>query len=167
MIMVNLAQKVSKRQKALLDTNLLLPYLIQQLGIDTEKFERTKDFTQEDGQLLNTLVKKFGGLCSTPHVLTEVSNLAGKLRDDQMMNFRILLARYIEIIKELSIPSHELIHSPTYLKFGITDAALFTICQREGIVLVTLDFPLANYAEKNKLEVINFNHLRPKHWGIN
>jgi len=158
--MINLVPKVSKYQKALLDANLLLPYLIQQLGIDTERFERTKNFTQEDGQLLNALVMKFDGLCSTPHILTEVSNLAGKLGDNQMMNFRILLARYIEIIEELSIPSHELIHSPTYLKLGITDAALFTICQRERIVLVTLDFPLANYAEKNKLEVINFNHLR-------
>jgi len=158
--------RVSKRKKALLDANLLLPYLIQHLGIDIEKFERTKNFTQEDVQLLNDLVMQFGGLCATPHVITEVSNLAGKLRDNQTEPFRILLAHYIKTVGEFSIPSNELILSPIYYKFGVTDAALFAICQREKIVLVTLDFPLANYAEKNKLAVINFNHRRPKLWGI-
>lgn len=168
----NLIPKVSKRKKALLDANLLLPYLIQRLGIDTEKFQRTKSFTQEDVELLNDLIIQFGGLCSTPHVITEVSNLAGKLREDQTILFRTLLAQYVEIVEEFSISSKEVvyskegIYSPTYLKFGITDAVLFAICQREKIVLVTLDLPLTNYAEKNKLEVINFNHRRQKQWGI-
>jgi len=158
--------EVSKHKKALLDANLLLPYLICQIT-DTEKFERTKNFIQEDVQLLNNLVMRFGGLCSTPHIITEVSNLSGKLRKDQISIFRRLLAYYIETVGEFSIASSELIHSPFYLKLGITDTALLEICHRENIVLITLDFPLANYAEKNKLEVINFNRIRQKHWNIN
>jgi len=158
--------KVSKHKKALLDTNLLLPYLIGHI-MDTEKFKHTKNFTQEDGELLSNLIMKYGGLCATPHVITEVSNLAGKLRNDQIKMFRVLLANYIKAVGEFSISSCELIYSPFYLKLGITDTALLTICKREKIVLITSDFPLANYAQKNGLEVINFNHLRQQNWGIN
>ncbi len=56
------AFKIATKQKiALLDANLLLVYLIHQLGIDIEKFSRTSRFTNEDAVLLNRLLLKFGG----------------------------------------------------------------------------------------------------------
>jgi len=158
--------KVSKYKNALLDTSLLLPYLIGHI-MDTEKFKHTKNFTQEDGELLNNLIMGYSGLCSTPHVITEVSNLAGKLRDNQIGIFRHLLSNYIKTVEEFSISSKELIRSPFYFKLGITDTALLTICQQKKIVLITSDFLLANYAHKIGLEFINFNHLRQQNWGIN
>lgn len=90
--------KIATKQKiALLDANLLLVHLIYQLGVDVEKFSRTSHFTNEDAILLNQLLIKFGSFYSTPHIITEVSNLAGKLNKEQLNNFRILLATYIVI----------------------------------------------------------------------
>lgn len=154
--------KIATKQKiTLLDANLLLVYLIHQLGIDIEKFSRTSHFTNEDAVLLNQLLLKFGGFYSTPHVITEVSNLAGKLDKEQLNNFRMLLAKYIKNINEEKyIASNDLIYSPVYLKFGITDAALFSLCFHQKVVLITADFPLANYVEKSGFKVINFNHYR-------
>ncbi len=98
---------------------------------------------------------------STPYVITEVSNLAGKLDENQLNNFRILLAKYIKNIDaEKYIASNDLIYSPVYLKFGITDAALFSLCSLQKVILVTADFPLANYVEKSGFKIINFNHCR-------
>jgi len=76
----------------------------------------------------------------------------------------MLLATYIEKTSEMYVSSNEIINSPTYspvyLKFGITDAALFSLCSHQKVVLVTADFPLANYVEKEGFKVINFNHCR-------
>ena len=41
---------------------------------------------------------------------------------------------------------------------GLTDAALCELATT--CVILTIDFPLSNYLESRKLNVINFNHLR-------
>jgi len=60
----------------LVETNLLLLYLIGRTNQNQiSKFKRTQVFTIEDFDLLGRFMGKFKTLITTPHVLTELSNL--------------------------------------------------------------------------------------------
>ena len=60
----------------LVDTNLLLLHLIGRTNKNRIlKFKRTQAYTIEDFELLERFIAEFKILITTPHVLTEVSNL--------------------------------------------------------------------------------------------
>jgi hypothetical protein len=69
----------------LLDTNLLLLLFIGGKDISLIKKAKTlAAYTEEDYELLQELasLNRFTVLLTTPHIITEVSNLLGKERDD-------------------------------------------------------------------------------------
>lgn len=158
---LKLPKYVSKRNIALLDANLLLVYLIAQFDINPQDFERTKKFNLEDCKCIKEILARFKAIVTTPHVLTEVSNLAGKLGKDRQAGFRGFLAKYIQLVTEHNFSSENLTHTEAFYKFGLTDAALFSICQTQNLILFTDDFPLAQYTESKNIKVINYNHYRP------
>jgi hypothetical protein len=62
---------------ALVDTNLLVLYLVGTLNRrKITEFKRTSNFEISDFDLLSRLIKWFGRLIATPHVLSQVSDLA-------------------------------------------------------------------------------------------
>jgi hypothetical protein len=143
---------------ALLDANLLLLYLCASLyrGL-IGTFKRLNSFSEEDADLLQAALAFFPTLRTTPHVLTEVSNLANSLprwrRDAWAEHF----ARGIQTIPEEWILAQEIVKEPAF-RLGITDACLCKLASSH--VVLTIDFPLSNCLESKKLNVINFNHLR-------
>ncbi len=78
--------KASTRSKTLLlDTNLLLLLFIG--GKDSSLIPKAKTlsaFVEDDYDLLGEVINNssFNSLVTTPHIMTEVSNLLGKERDD-------------------------------------------------------------------------------------
>jgi hypothetical protein len=143
---------------AILDSNLLLlqwcfsfdPSLVS-------SFKRLNSFQSEDCELLSDTLKVFSSLKTTPHVLTEVSNLANALprwiKDDWSEHF----SRQIQVISEEWSPAAA-IATNDFMHLGLTDAALAHLAKTN--VILTLDFPLSNSLESQKLKVINFTHLR-------
>lgn len=76
---------IQSSSELLLDTNLLL--LLSIGGKNTSLISKAKTltaYTEEDYNLLQEFVRlnRFTGLLTTPHIITEVSNLLGKERDD-------------------------------------------------------------------------------------
>ena len=66
----------------LVDTNLLLLYFVGSLDLNRiERFKRTRKYTIPDFHVLVQLLTYFGRVVITPHILTEVSNLAGQLSE--------------------------------------------------------------------------------------
>jgi hypothetical protein len=64
----------------LVDTNLLLVYFVGAFDPALiPKFKRTRMYTLEDHPLLVRVLGFFEKVVTTPHILTEVSNLAGQL----------------------------------------------------------------------------------------
>src|SRR6266567_2020300 len=128
---------------AILDSNLLLfswcsdfhPALVS-------KFKRLSSFQIEDVDLLSETLKVFPVLKTTPHVLTEVSNLANQLPS---------------WLKEDWIPAATIAHNELFW-LGLTDAGLAQLASTH--VILTIDFPLSNSLESRGLNVINFTHLR-------
>jgi hypothetical protein len=143
---------------AILDANILLLHWCA--SFDPElvcTFKRLNSFQSDDVELLAKTLKIFSALRTTPHVLTEVSNLANSLpkwrKDDWSDHF----SQQIEVISEKWIPALTLAASPL-MPLGLTDAGLASLASTH--VILTIDFPLSNSLESRGLNVINFTHLR-------
>ncbi|MGH9344111.1 MAG: hypothetical protein ACRD19_10155 [Terriglobia bacterium] len=143
---------------AILDSNLLLLRWCASFDRNlVGNFKRLNAFQVEDVELLSETLKTFSAVKTTPHVLTEVSNLANHLprwiKDDWAEHF----SKQIQIIPEESISSAS-IAAGDYMWLGLTDAALVALAKTH--VILTIDFPLSNSLEPQGLNVINFTNLR-------
>lgn len=143
---------------AILDTNLLLLHWCTDFDPELiHSFKRLTGFFEEDISLLNETLKTFSVLQTTPHVLTEVSNLANSLPQWRKGAWAEHFKSKIAVLSENWIEAKEIALEPAFW-LGLTDAGLCKLAETN--VILTIDFPLSNYLESKKLNVINFNHLR-------
>ena len=142
----------------ILDANVLLLYWYASFDpalIHT--FKRLNSFFSEDIELLHRTLKSFREIRTTPHVLTEVSNLANSLPQRRRHDWASHFARQVGVVDEEWISARTIVQTPAIF-LGLTDAALCALASKH--VILTIDFPLSNYLESKKLQVMNFNHLR-------
>lgn len=159
--MIDVVHPLLKRYSGkpiVLDANVLLLYWCASFDSQlVSTFKRLNSFSGEDIELLLRTLKFFSTISTTPHVLTEVSNLANALpqwrKDDWASHF----AHQVSIIEEKWTTAQTIVQNPAIF-LGLTDAALCTLAST--CVILTIDFPLSNYLESRKLNVVNFNHLR-------
>lgn len=159
-------EKIERSRKSglLLDTNLLLLYFMGLYNkTQITKFKRTKIFVVEDFYTLLTLRQKFDKLLTTPHILTEVSNLAGHLTGQLKDGYFKLFAKEIQTFDEKYLSSKDVAQKSEFTKFGLTDIGISLIAQ-EGCLVLTVDAPLFQYLSTRNIEVLNFNHIRQFNW---
>jgi len=158
---INLIISQHKNKVAVIDTNLLLVYLVG--CIDPQminKFKKTNSrYCVEDFDILENIIRKFNKFATTPNILTEVSNLGGQLKNNAKKKFFILLAQFIQKIPEKYIRSSEISKDEHFIKFGITDRGLLELAKTEHLI-ITDDFKLSSFCNNQGLYSINFNHLR-------
>lgn len=143
---------------AILDANILLLHWCASFDPTLiATFKRLNSFETEDIKGLSETLKVFSIIRTTPHVLTEVSNLANGLPEWRKRNWSAHFSRQVEVISEEWTPAKAIASNPM-LVFGLTDAALASLASTH--VILTLDFPLSNSLESQGLNVINFTHLR-------
>lgn len=147
------------RQNLLLDSNLLLLLLVGSYNRSLiASFKRVGSFSLRDYELLERIVAGFRDLVATPHILTEVSNLANSLpvplKEFWFDHFALRIAR----IDERYIPAKELVTLPEFSIFGITDTALALLAK--GTLLVTADDRLCSHLQRRQLLAISFNQMR-------
>lgn len=151
--------KVHLGKSAILDSNLLLldwccrfdPFLIR-------SFKRLNSFEPGDVILLSETLRLFSAQCTTPHILTEVSNLANSLPAWMKDRWFEFFSTQIGLISESYEPSSRLVSDPVAIRFGLTDAALANLAATH--VILTMDWPLSGLLESRNLPVLNFNRLR-------
>jgi len=86
---------------ALIDANLLVLYLVGKTNKRRIRdFKPCDRFETEDFDLLEDLVGYLGKVFTTPHILTEVSNLA-KLRGNDLPAFRMVYKALVEQMDEV------------------------------------------------------------------
>ena len=150
----------------LVDTNILLLLFVGSVERRLiERFKRTmaRGFRESDYELLTNFLKHFENrVVTTPHILTEVSNLAGQL-SVQKQRFFSYFAKGISRLIEHYEPSGNLAQAESFVKFGLTDTAIIELVKGQYLVL-TDDFALSNYLDKQGVDVFNFNHLRFASW---
>ena len=144
----------------LVDTNLLVLYLVGQTNRSRiSNFKRTHCFAPEDYDLLEWLIARFSQLVSTPHILTEASNLtrlAGRELVELRSNFKMVAERMVELYE----PSKLVVSDPCFIQLGLTDAAI----ARQRLLVLTVDLDLYLLLEQRGVDVINFNHIRTANW---
>jgi hypothetical protein len=147
---------------ALFDANLLLVYAVGKTDpTRLAHFHHTKQY-EHDFELIERLLGMFRVVFTTPNVLTEVSNLGGRLGPE----FFHTLARIVSILDEQYCPSKDAAAQPIYRQLGLTDAGLYAVAARH--LIVTADFPLYQMLRANRIDAVNFHHLRPLGWaGVN
>jgi hypothetical protein len=144
----------------LVDTNLLLLYFIGANDpSDISRFKRTMQFRAEDYRLLVRVLGAFRRIVTTPHIVTEVSNLAGQLTGRTRDGFFARLAAGLSSMDEEHTEATTLARADTFVRFGITDTALFHQARGRYLVL-TDDFRLSQYLVSQRVDAVNFNHLR-------
>jgi hypothetical protein len=150
-----------KNKYAVIDTNLLLVYLVGCINPQLiDKFKRTNSrYCREDFNILDNIISKFSRFATTPNILTEVSNLGGQLNKGAREKFFILFAQFIQKTKEEYIRSSEISKDTHFIKFGITDRGLFELAKTKHLI-ITDDFKLSALCNSKGLCSINFNHLR-------
>lgn len=144
----------------LLDTNLLLLLFIgtfdrQRIG----KFKRTQHFSQADFELLVAFLKPARKIITTPHILTEVSNLAGQMDSNLLPGFYSLFARLVRQLQEVNRYAADIVTTDIFTRLSLTDAVTAAIGSA-SIRVLTDDLPLAAALRNRGVTVIQFDHLR-------
>jgi hypothetical protein len=148
---------------ALIDANLLVLHLVGKTNKHRIRDFKTGDvFGVKDFDLLEALVEYLGKLITTPHVLTEVSNLA-KLHGKELGAFRQEYKVAVEQMDEFYDESRAVVADAAFMRLGLTDAAI-TMLQRRNLLVLTVDSILWDTLQQRGLDAVNFNHVRPLDW---
>jgi hypothetical protein len=144
---------------------LLLVFLSGSLGAHVFKtFKRISKYSFSDYELLVGLLRSFSLLLTTPHILTEVSNLAnglsGTYKRDWNLNFADLVrSEKTRIgVREKWTSAAQLAEVPEFLSFGIADTSIAQLSS-EALV-VTEDYRLSGTLKSRGIPVLNFGDLR-------
>lgn len=144
----------------LVDANLLLVWVVGTVDRTLiARFKRTRAYNADDFDLLVEVIASFRDIVVTPHVLTEVSNLAGHLVAEQRDAAFGVLAQLATSVTELGEPSAAVVTDPRFIRLGLTDAAVARVAQR-GVTVLTADLDLYLALAATRVGAINFNHLR-------
>ncbi len=152
--------KKYRSKGAILDTNLLLVYLIGRYRLELiGQFKRTQKYSETDFTIVRDMVRYFVRVVVTPHILAEVSNFSRQLQEQHQSGCARELARIVDEAKEEFVPAKEICAVPGFASLGITDAGIEKSAAGRYLV-VTDDFPLSNRLQKNAVDAVNFYHLR-------
>ncbi len=150
-----------KTKGILIDANLALLYLVGSYDlrlVGDGKYNKLSKYNMEDYQLLLRLKNVFKKAVTTPHVLTEVSNLTNDLPEKtKSACLKKFYETFVEI-DELAISSMDAAQRPEFHFLGLTDSALALVSSR--FLIVTDDARLVQKMSESGLNALNFSHLR-------
>ena len=115
-------------------------------------------FTQGDVVLLARVIDQYNGFATTPHILTEASNLANSLSSSAKVEWFRLLADFTLDTVERFTNARTLSRFPEFARFCIVDAALFELS--ESYQILTMDTRLSGYISSLNKPRLNFLNKR-------
>lgn len=147
----------------LIDTNLLVLYVVGKTNkTRITSFKRTETYTLEDFELLEKLAAHFSRLLTTPHVLTEVSDLA-TLHGQELAALRARMNDLVRAMKEFYDESRLVAADTSFARLGLADAAV-VLASRHGFLVRTDDVKLCLTLQARGVDAVNFNHVRTYYW---
>lgn len=159
-----IAQLIARYRNAglLIDANLLIGLVVGLLDRKLIENNRAtiRPFTDEDSDLLVAFVGRFTRLITTPHILTELSNLSGKLPSHLHEKVRLVIKGLVlSRLFEENVSAATLVGHALFTRFGVADTAIHLIAPKKYLVL-TDEFSLAQTLNARGVDVVNFNHIR-------
>ena len=148
----------------MVDTNILLLFFIGAFDQNLiPRFKRTRQFSVEDYATLISILDLFDRIATTPHILTEVSNLSGQLGEPARSEYFKKFSSDITLLEEENVASRDVAQTQEFVKFGLTDTGIIHLTKGKYLVL-TDDFRLSQYLQSAGVDVVNFNHIRTTYW---
>ena len=151
----------------LVDANLLILLFVGLLDRGyIGRFERTKSYTSRDFGALVQVLQYFQRIIVTPHILTEVSNLSGRIhRDRRYAYFQIVRSLLTAspgqfLIDEQYRPARLIAREPEFYRLGLTDAAIIHKAAQRHCLVLTDDDPLAEQLTHRGIAVVTFDVVR-------
>jgi hypothetical protein len=139
---------------AVLDTNVLLLFLVARVDLALLRWKRVSQFSTQDASVLAGLLGTFREIATTPHVLAETDNFVDQAPIYRRQDMKGALAQFIELSPERYRPAGELATQKEFFSLGLTDCGLIDF-QAEAVVITT-DFELAGRVSALGGIAINF-----------
>jgi len=150
----------SARAGLLVDTNLLVLLAVGTVNRNRiETFKRTRQYTENDFDLLVRVLNNFERLFTVAHVLAEVSNLTD-LPGAERLQARLVLKATISLLQEADLTSTRAAEDILYRDLGLVDAAIGAVARANNCAVVTDDLDLYLRLSRDEVRVFNFTHLR-------
>lgn len=139
----------------LVDTNLLLLFVVGSFNpLLISRLSRTSPYSFDDFQIISRVIDYFNIRITTPHILTEVSNLIGKREE-----LRHALGKFVGESDENFLAATVIVESDAFLSFGITDAAIYDLA-KDAYLVLTDDGPLFGFLAGKGFDVFSLDILR-------
>lgn len=149
----------------LIDTNILLLYVVGLTNRERiSRFKRTCQFIPEDFDLLAQIIGSFQTVVTTPNILTEVNGFINQLGEPERSRCMALFGQAIERLREDYQVSAALAQLPEFQRFGLTDCSMTNLACHRYLVL-TDDLKLTAHLHAQRIDVVNFNNIRPLGWS--
>jgi hypothetical protein len=161
-------------KRLLLDANLLHSYFKGCFYRENMQAPKHGVFSEEEFELLAQIIEHFGKagkVLTTPHLLTEVSNLSVRLKENGGAYLRFIRRRIRDLdesFDEKRIGAARLSNRDFFWRFGLADAAIIEF-SHDPLLILTNDKPVARYLqnEKKKRNVFYFGDLKDQCLGSN
>lgn len=142
----------------ILDANL---FVLLVVGLASPAFiarhKRLHAYTEEDFELLRSLLAAAPRVIVTPNIVTETSNLAGQISEPARTRVYAVLRAVLGTAEEIYVRSRQAAEHDAFLRLGITDAAILDTIS-EDLTLLTSDLDLYLEAARQGRTAVNFNH---------
>lgn len=144
--------------RILLDSNLLLLLTLGSFDRNLVlRHKRTADFASSDYDSLVSIIESSRTLVTTPHILTEVSNLANALPMDLKADWSLHFAAQMEVLSEVAEESRVVAQHELFPEFGLTDASIARLTQ--DTLILTQDGRLASRLNAASFCALNLRDL--------
>lgn len=170
---------LSKRpQGVIIDTNILLLLLIGNYKADFIKNcslfkDSGQNYTIDDFELLKRLINYFSNkLIITPQILAEISNLSitnnkGEFKNEAM----IYLQSVVNLLKKVEERHQQAeclwgMQLEVLGRFGFTDMTIYELAKGSGMPVLTDEFDLHIYLEKEGIPNIKFQNIKNSQLGF-
>lgn len=145
----------------LLDTNVLLLFLAEAVGGNfARRWSRTDGFADEHIAALHAATIEAKRFVTTPHVLTDATNLAGSgtARDHDRRRLNELLRAFAAEAEERYPRARIVAADSAFTRLGLADLAQAFHRRRSRPLVLTDDAPLTRELEGRGLPVANLSH---------
>lgn len=150
----------------ILDTNLLLLYLIGSYDIDLIGANNlTTNYTKNDFKLLKAKLEIQNPIYITPQILAELSNQSTFFKEPALSEYFGLIIQKLSNFNEGYIKLKDILKNVDLLpKIGFTDVSIFELAKNENFVVLTDDFELYGRLNSSGYNSLNFAQLRGDVW---
>lgn len=146
----------------LLDTNVLILLVVGAADRSYIRLHRRlQGFDEASFDLLMAIVDAHDGIVTTPHVLTEASNLSRQIRNPARDRIQQAFRDLVHRSRELDIRSVAGCDDEQFTQLGLTDAVILRACERgesldPAVELLTADEGLYDQALARGLPATQF-----------